>query len=149
MALTRVGHLSSATLLQLYRLLGSATAIVDHRNHIEDVVPGASPKLRECLSDIDAALRRAEEELAYDQRYAIQAITFADDDYPQRLRECDDAPLVLYYRGSVSLNAHRVICIVGTRKMYGVRAGSRSETHRGPARVLSRHAHCERTGLWC
>ena len=116
MALTRVGHLSSATLLQLYRLLGSATAIVDHRNHIEDVVPGASPKLRECLSDIDAALRRAEEELAYDQRYAIQAITFADDDYPQRLRECDDAPLVLYYRGSVSLNAHRVICIVGTRK---------------------------------
>ena len=69
MALTRVGHLSSATLLQLYRLLGSATAIVDHRNHIEDVVPGASPKLRECLSDIDAALRRAEEELAYKPRF--------------------------------------------------------------------------------
>ncbi len=121
MALTRVSHSPTAVLLQLYRMLGSATAIVDHRNHIEDVIPGASPKLKESLSNLDNALRRAAEELEYDQRYGIQVLTPADDRYPQRLRECDDAPLVLYYKGSANLNARRVINIVGTRKctVYG------------------------------
>ena len=42
-------------------------------------------------------------------------------DYPQRLRECPDAPVVLYYMGNGQLNAQRVICIVGTRHctIYG------------------------------
>jgi DNA processing protein len=38
-----------------------------------------------------------------------------DDRYPQRLRECADAPLMLFYRGSADLNQQRVINIVGTR----------------------------------
>ena len=116
MALTRVGHLSSATLLQLYQLTGSATAIFEHRNHIEDVIPDISPRLKENLCHLDEALRRAEEELNYDQYYGIQVLTMADNDYPQRLLNCDDAPLVLYYKGSANLNAQRIINIVGTRK---------------------------------
>ena len=116
MALTRVGHLSSATLLQLYQLTGSATAIFEHRNHIEDVIPDISPRLKENLCHLDEALRRAEEELNYDQYYGIQVLTMADSDYPQRLLNCDDAPLVLYYKGSANLNAQRIINIVGTRK---------------------------------
>ena len=42
--------------------------------------------------------------------------TLLDEDYPQRLKECEDAPLVLYYCGSANLNSQRVINIVGTRK---------------------------------
>jgi DNA processing protein len=41
---------------------------------------------------------------------------FRSDDYPQRLREIFDAPLVLYVRGSTDLNAHPGIAIVGTRR---------------------------------
>ena len=115
MALTR-GISVLPPLLQLYQLTGSATAIFDHRNHIEDVIPDISPRLKENLCHLDEALRRAEEELNYDQYYGIQVLTMADNDYPQRLLNCDDAPLVLYYKGSANLNTQRIINIVGTRK---------------------------------
>ena len=35
--------------------------------------------------------------------------------YPSRLRECDDAPLALFYRGNADLNTLHIINIVGTR----------------------------------
>ena len=42
-------------------------------------------------------------------------------EYPARLRECPDAPLVLFSRGNADLNAQRIISVVGTRKIseYG------------------------------
>jgi DNA processing protein len=121
MALTRISHFNPTGLLQLYRRMGSATAIVEHRKHIDEVIPDASAKLKEGLKDLEPALKRAEQELAYDQRYGIRPLTMADPDYPQRLRECNDAPLVLYYKGSANLNATHVINIIGTRHctIYG------------------------------
>lgn len=38
-----------------------------------------------------------------------------DENYPKRLRNCYDAPLLLYYKGTASLNHPRIISIVGTR----------------------------------
>ena len=44
-----------------------------------------------------------------------------DERYPQRLKDCDDAPLMLFYKGNANLNQQRVINIVGTRHctIYG------------------------------
>jgi DNA processing protein len=44
-----------------------------------------------------------------------------DKDYPENLKELDDAPLVLYYRGELSKNDINAVAIVGSRKMtsYG------------------------------
>ena len=39
----------------------------------------------------------------------------ADDSYPARLRECPDAPIIIYYKGTADLNQKHVINIVGTR----------------------------------
>lgn len=61
-------------------------------------------------------LARAEEELAFAEKNRIRCLTFDDEDYPARLRECVDAPLALFYRGNVSLNKSRVINMVGTRR---------------------------------
>ena len=38
-----------------------------------------------------------------------------DERYPQRLKDCDDAPLMLFYKGNANLNQQRIINIVGTR----------------------------------
>ena len=43
-------------------------------------------------------------------------MTMQDDDYPQRLKECPDAPIILFYKGEADLNKSRVINIVGTRQ---------------------------------
>lgn len=51
----------------------------------------------------------------------IRTCYFTDPDYPQRLREAVDAPLMLYSIGSADLNSRAVVGIVGTRHMtpYG------------------------------
>lgn len=115
MALTRTNYYSLAGLLQLYKEMGSATAIIENREHLKEMVPEVSPRLLSGLNNIREPMKWAETEWEYDQRYGIQAITMNDSRYPQRLKECDDAPLMLFYMGSADLNQQRVINIVGTR----------------------------------
>ena len=114
-ALTRVNYFNLAGLAQLYRLLGSATAVIAHRNDLREVLPDASPRLQEAMSNIEQHLKAADAEMEYNLRNGIRALALAADDYPQRLKNCDDAPLVLFYKGTANLNRARVINIVGTR----------------------------------
>ena len=60
-------------------------------------------------------LKQAEDELAHAEKYGIDAFSFLDDEYPQRLKHCVDAPIVLYSKGKGSINPPRAISIVGTR----------------------------------
>ncbi len=117
MVLVRMTPFNPTGILTLYRTAGSATAVLEHRNDISEVIPEASPRLVESMrADISPIVRRVEEECRYCEEKGIQILTPADADYPQRLQDCDDAPLVLYYKGSANLNARRVINIVGTRR---------------------------------
>lgn len=67
-------------------------------------------------------LAMALEELEFINRSHIRALYFTDDDYPARLAECEDAPLLLYSLGDTDLNASHIVSIVGTRRAtpYGV-----------------------------
>ena len=113
--LTRLNYFSLAGMLELYRKVGSATLILEHKNNLRDILPDASDKLMSAIQNCEEARKRAEEELEYDIRYGIEPIPMNDDRYPQRLKDCDDAPLILFYKGNANLNQQRVINIVGTR----------------------------------
>ena len=115
-ALTRISYFSLAELLELFRRVGSAEEIVAHSQHIRDLLPEASDRLTQAFTDIGQALRYAESELRTAERMGVRPLVMGDDDYPSRLLECADAPLVLYYQGSASLNQKRVVSIVGTRR---------------------------------
>ena len=115
LALTRMMGFNFQTGLLLYRELGGGKAVYDHRMDIGDVMPDVTPRLRESMKNWDDALRRAAVEMEFMQKGGIRALCINDADYPQRLRECDDAPIVLYYKGTADLNQQRVIDIVGTR----------------------------------
>ena len=121
MALTRLTNFNFQQALELYRTVGSALMIYEHRNDIGDVVEDCSPRLIEALKDWDEPMKRAELELTFMQEHQIRALTLNDDDYPQRLCECPDAPIILYYKGNADLNQAKVINIVGTRQctQYG------------------------------
>lgn len=121
MALTRISHFNFQQALELYRTVGSAQQIYEHRHEISDVVGECSPKLIEALKNWDEPMKRAESELQYMREHGIRALTLNDDDYPQRLRECPDAPIVMYYKGNADLNQAKIISIVGTRQctQYG------------------------------
>ena len=121
MALTRISGFNAQMALQLFQLMGSATKVYENRNHIGDVVPQCSARLQKAMQQWDEPLKRSEAELKLMQAKGIQVLMFGDEHYPQRLGECDDAPLVLYYKGNCNLNAKRMVAVVGTRHctVYG------------------------------
>ncbi len=121
MALAQVFRFTPAELLRLYRTVGSASAIMqlteDNTGHDIQL----APKTKETLRNMEKHIARAAEELEYAREQGIKVLVWSDDDYPKRLCECDDAPLVLYYRGTADLNGRRIISVVGTRHatVYG------------------------------
>lgn len=66
-------------------------------------------------------LERARRECDFISAYHIHPIYFTDDDYPRRLLEIPDAPLMIYTLGACDLNRSHIISVVGTRHMtpYG------------------------------
>jgi DNA processing protein len=121
MALTRLTNFNYQQALELYKAVGSAQLLFEHRNEIGDIIKDASPRLMEALKDWNEPMRRAEAEIRFMEEHRIRALTLTSDDYPQRLTECPDAPIVIYYTGNADLNQTRIISIVGTRRMttYG------------------------------
>jgi DNA processing protein len=59
--------------------------------------------------------KRAEEEVAFVEKYKITPLFLTDKNYPQRLLNCYDSPSILYYKGNADLNSPKIIAIVGTR----------------------------------
>ena len=114
-ALTRISYFSLAEMLELFRRVGSAQEIVAHSQHIRDLLPDANDRLVQAFADISQAQRFAESEFQTCESMGIRPLVMGSDDYPSRLLECPDAPLVLYYQGEASLNQKRVVSIVGTR----------------------------------
>ena len=115
MTLSRILRYNPSAVMQLYRKMGSATSVIEHSGDIRDVLPDISPRLAKSLAETSDAMRCAETELAFDEAHGIQPLVFSDEGFPERMRECDDAPLVVFYRGTANLNQRRVLSIVGTR----------------------------------
>ncbi len=114
--MTQLPNLSLMNAHVLYENMGSASSVFENRHHIRDFLPDASDLLISSLSSVDEALKHAEAEYAYTVRKNISCICFNDTDYPELLRQCPDAPLVLYFFGNVPINRQKIVSIVGTRK---------------------------------
>lgn len=57
-----------------------------------------------------------EKELDFIQTNNIRAIHYSSPDYPLRLKQELDSPIVLYVKGETDLNHSRMVAIIGTRK---------------------------------
>ena len=68
-------------------------------------------------------LSAAEKELEYALKHETRLLFFNSEDYPKRLHNCDDPPVLLYYKGNANLNTGKIIAVIGTRKNtdYGQR----------------------------
>lgn len=115
MTLARMSYFHIPAMRELLRHAGSFTAVVDNCRNIRDIVPDAPSRLVNSLRDIASLQSRVEEEAEYVEAHGIQVLAVDDDRYPSRLKDCSDAPLVLFYKGNANLNRKRVINLVGTR----------------------------------
>ena len=84
------------TLLEQY---GSATDVIAHR----------------CDLVTKEAVDHAQKELEFIDKHNIGLYFYKDDNYPYRLASCVDAPILLYSKGNVNLNAKHMVSVVGTR----------------------------------
>lgn len=120
-ALTRIKGIGAITARRLVEAAGSAKALLT--SPLEDD-PGMQTfvhKVRRRL-DIQAIVGRAAELLRRMEQRGIGCLHYGESAYPARLTPCCDAPLVLFYRGTVEpLSLRHAVAIVGTRNatFYG------------------------------
>ncbi|MFB6317486.1 DNA-processing protein DprA [Saccharicrinis sp. FJH54] len=58
----------------------------------------------------------AEQELDFIINENISTTFYQDKNFPVRLNECYDAPVLLYFKGNIDFNRRKIVSIVGTRK---------------------------------
>ena len=76
---------------------------------------GLQPDIAAAIGSHDA-FRQAEQEMDYMEQHHIGCLYYTDPTYPDRLRQCEDAPLLFFYRGSLCFEAAHAVSVVGTRK---------------------------------
>jgi DNA processing protein len=107
----RIGDINARKLVSHF---GSVEAIFHepYRNLIN--IPGIGSGIAKYISD-RSYLDDAEREAEYVTRNNIKTYFYLDNDYPYRLRQCDDSPVVFFIQGNCDLNASKILSVVGTR----------------------------------
>lgn len=107
-----IGDVHAKVLLQAYH--NDAQKIFEARKGELDKIPGIGSVRAKSIKDFNN-FSRAEEELAFIEKYKIEPLVYGAEKYPKRLLNCYDAPTLLYYRGNADLNVSKTVSIVGTR----------------------------------
>ncbi|WP_373825269.1 DNA-processing protein DprA [Bacteroides heparinolyticus] len=107
-----IGHVGAKRLIEG---TGSAAEVFRRRKELPEIIPEVTGGVVAAL-DCPAAFERARQELEFVEKNRLTCLTLKDETYPGRLRECDDAPAVLFFKGSVDFNRLHVINMVGTRQ---------------------------------
>ncbi|RLD72008.1 MAG: DNA-protecting protein DprA [Bacteroidetes bacterium] len=83
-------------------------------------VSGIGPQIANEILNKNA-LDDALKEIDFLEKNKIKAYFLLDSDYPERLKHCEDSPIIIYFKGNTNLNSQKIISIVGTRNatQYG------------------------------
>ncbi|MCD8293494.1 MAG: DNA-processing protein DprA [Prevotellaceae bacterium] len=114
-ALTLCPGIKPIVAKRLVECVGSAADVFRRRGELPRLVPDIGKPLLAAL-DAPDIFARAEAELAFAEKHRITCLTLHDTAYPARMRECEDAPLALFFKGEADLNRKHVVSVVGTRR---------------------------------
>lgn len=115
LALTMVAGIGAKSALALLRHFGDAGAIFKASLKELKMVDGLGEHRARAIKNHDT-FREAAQEIEFLQKHDIQALFLDHPSYPQRLKQCNDAPVLVYYKGAADLNASKVVAVIGTRK---------------------------------
>ena len=114
-AITLIPKVGPITAKNLISYCGSIEAVFEARKRELLKVPGIGEGIAAAILKKDY-FEAAERELEFIEQQDIQPLFYLDDAYPNRLKSLENAPLLLYYKGSADLNHPRIVSVVGTRK---------------------------------
>jgi DNA processing protein len=119
--LNMIPGVGSITARKLINSTGSAKAVFHEKKSAIRKIPGIGEFVAGRISE-NRLLDKAEEEIRYIDKNNIKAVSFMDREYPDRLNQCPDGPIIIYIKGNVDFNTGKFISIVGTRTptSYGI-----------------------------
>ena len=113
-ALSLIPGIGNVTARNLIAYVGSPEGVFKEKEKNLVKIPG--------IGEVNAqrvikqnVLDKAKKEVDFIQRNKIKTFFYLDDNYPARLKNCSDAPIILYFKGNANLNEQKIISVVGTR----------------------------------
>lgn len=94
--------------------LGSVEAVFSESYRNLTRIPGIGAGLAASITG-RSYLELAEKEAEFVTRNNITTYFYLDNDYPYRLRQCEDSPVVFFFKGNCNLNARKILSVIGTR----------------------------------
>lgn len=108
----KIGHITAKKLVSY---VGSFEGVFRETKKNLIKIPGIGSILAESIVNSEV-ISKAEEEIEFIKANKITPVFYLDKNYPERLKHCDDAPILLYTIGNVDLNTRKILSVVGTRK---------------------------------
>lgn len=115
MSLSLVSGIGTERGKNLIDRFGSAEKVFAASKSSLASTPGIGETLASAIKDFKD-FHKAEKEWAFTQKYHIQILDLFHPNYPNRLRNQFDPPLILFQKGTTLLKSQRLVGIIGTRK---------------------------------
>lgn len=113
-ALTMVPGIGDINAKKLIAYCGSAEAVFKEKRSALLKIPGIGEVLSKELIE-SKVFKEVEKELEFIEKYQIKVYYYQDTTYPERLKQCEDGPIVFYMKGNTDLDHTKMLSIVGTR----------------------------------
>ena len=113
-ALTKIPLVGAVTAKVLVSYCGGPREVFESKKSELLRIPGIGEAIVSNIME-KKVLDDAEQEVRFIEKNDITPLFYLQKDFPQRLRSLQDAPIMLYYRGSADINYKRTIGISGTR----------------------------------
>ncbi len=119
-ALSLVPEVGPVTFRKLLSLYSDPARVFRAPFRELSAIEGVGEKKAKNITDF-SGWKHAEEQVKQLERCSARVVTFRDTDYPSMLRQTEDAPVLLYVRGSIQEEDRFAIAIVGSRRLspYG------------------------------
>lgn len=121
-AVTEIPGIGHYLTKQLISYCGSPEAVFKETKGKLLRVPGIGEKSADAIVNATPVFQKTEHLYKRALQLDADILFYTDEAYPRSLKILDDAPCILYYKGSTDLNHNRMISIVGTRNAtnYGI-----------------------------
>jgi DNA processing protein len=113
-ALGMIPGVGDITARRLVSYTGSVEALFRESYRNLTRIPGIGESLASAIAGHEY-MAEAEKEAAFVTKNNIRVFFYLDDDYPVRLRQCEDSPVIFYFRGNADIDSPMIMSIVGTR----------------------------------
>ena len=120
LTLQNVPNLGDSSIKKLIQIIGSPEAVLKEKKSNLLKIDGIGAVKIASIHNIEH-IKAAEKELLFTENNNVSITPYTDPNYPSRLTQCLDGPIILFSSGNIQLNCKPIISIVGTRKItrYG------------------------------